>query len=115
MHELLQRLEKFSSPRIVVVGDYMLDRYVYGQADRLSQEAPVPVLLALNSDTVAGGAGNVAAALLALEASAVCIGPIGQDEPGDQLKDLLAGAGAQISGLVRLAKFNTVVKTRYVG
>jgi D-beta-D-heptose 7-phosphate kinase/D-beta-D-heptose 1-phosphate adenosyltransferase len=115
MHELLQRLEKFSSPRIAVVGDYMLDRYVYGQADRLSQEAPVPVLRALNSDTAAGGAGNVASALLALEATAVCIGPIGQDEAGDQLKDLLAGAGAQISGMVRLAKFSTIVKTRYVG
>ncbi len=115
MHELLERLEKFGSPRVALVGDFMLDRYVYGQADRLSQEAPVPVLRALHSGTAAGGAGSVASQLRALGAKAVCIGPIGQDEAGDQLKELLAGAGAQISGLVRLAKFSTIIKTRYVG
>ncbi|MCJ7543169.1 MAG: bifunctional heptose 7-phosphate kinase/heptose 1-phosphate adenyltransferase [Phycisphaerae bacterium] len=115
MHELLERLERFGSPRVALVGDFMLDRYVYGQANRLSQEAPVPVLRALRSATTPGGAGNVASALLALGARAICIGLIGHDQAGDELKDLLTGAGAQISGLVRLAKFATVVKTRYVG
>lgn len=115
MHELLERLERFGSPRVAVVGDFMLDRYVYGQAERLSQEAPVAVLRALRSETVAGGAGNVASALMALGARAVCIGLIGHDQAGDELKGLLNGAGAQISGLVRLTKFATVVKTRYVG
>jgi D-beta-D-heptose 7-phosphate kinase/D-beta-D-heptose 1-phosphate adenosyltransferase len=115
MHELLERLENFGSPRVAVVGDFMLDRYVYGQADRLSQEAPVPVLRALRSETVAGGAGNVAAALMALGAKAICVGLIGQDQAGDELKDLLTASGALISGLVRVGKFATVVKTRYVG
>ncbi len=115
MHELIERLEKFGSPRIVLVGDFMLDRYVYGQADRLSQEAPVPVLLALRSDSQAGGAGNVASALLALGAQAVCIGLIGQDEAGEELKSRLVRTGAHVSGLVRLSKYATTVKTRYVG
>ena len=52
---------------------------------------------------------------MALGAKAVCIGLIGQDQAGNELKDLLTGAGAHISGLVRLGRFTTVVKTRYVG
>ena len=115
MHDLLERMEKFGSPRIALVGDFMLDRYVYGQADRLSQEAPVPVLRALRNEYMAGGAGNVASALQALGAQAVCIGLVGQDEAGDELKALLTRTGAQISTLVRLGKYGTTVKTRYVG
>jgi len=115
MHTLIERLEKFGSPRVLVVGDFMLDRYVYGQADRLSQEAPVPVLRALRNESLAGGAGNVAAALLALGAEAFCIGTIGHDAAGEELKGLLVNAGARISGLVRLNKYATTVKTRYVG
>ena len=115
MLNLIQRVEKFTSPRVVVVGDFMLDRYVYGNADRLSQEAPVPVLLALRSECLAGGAGNVASALLALGAGAVCVGLVGQDAEGNQLKTLLTSAGAKTAGLVSLSKYSTTVKTRYVG
>ncbi len=115
MLDLIQRVEKFGSPAIVLVGDFMLDRYVYGNADRLSQEAPVPVLLALRSEHLAGGAGNVASALLALGAGAVCVGMIGSDAEGNELRSILTTAGAKTAGLVRPTKYATTVKTRYIG
>jgi len=115
MQELIDRLEGFTSPRILLIGDFMLDRYVFGDADRLSPEAPVPILNVVRSETRPGGAANVAAAMLALGAKVVCVGLIGQDPAGEELKGMLAGLGAQISGLVRVNDRATTVKTRFVG
>jgi len=115
MHQLLARLESLGSPRIVLVGDFMLDRWVYGTAERLSQEAPVPVLRKVRSETLTGGAGNVAEAITALGGGVLCVGVIGRDEPADQMTALLGACGAETSALVRLADRPTTVKTRYVG
>jgi D-beta-D-heptose 7-phosphate kinase/D-beta-D-heptose 1-phosphate adenosyltransferase len=115
MQELIDRLEGLGSPRILLVGDFMLDRYVFGDAERLSPEAPVPVLNVVRSETRPGGAANAAAAMIALGAKVVCVGLLGQDQPGEELKALLSGIGAQISGMVRLGDRPTTIKTRYVG
>jgi len=115
VQDLIQILERFGSPRIVLLGDFMLDRYVYGDADRISPEAPVPVLRAVRSESRSGGAGSVAAAILALGGRVVCAGVIGQDAAGDEMRRMLVSAGAETSLLLRLSGSGTTVKTRYVG
>ena len=115
MQKLLSRLESLGSPRIVLVGDFMLDKWVYGTADRLSQEAPVPVLRKVREETLTGGAGNVAEAVAALGGRVLCVGAVGQDAAGEEMTRLLGACGAETSALVRLAGRPTTVKTRYVG
>ena len=115
MQELLERLEGFGSPRVVLVGDFMLDRWVFGSAERLSLEAPVPVLRRVRQETFAGGAGGIAQAIAALGGKVICIGLIGEDADGAELCRLLAATGADTSRLIRLAGRPTTVQTRYVG
>ncbi len=115
MDALLERLESMGSPRVALVGDYMLDRYVYGNAERISQEGPLPVLRALSEDNRVGGAGNVAAAILALGGRVACVGTVGRDAAGDELLRLLAARGAETAHLVRLHDRGTTIKTRYIG
>jgi len=115
MQDLINIFQKFGSPRVAVVGDFMLDRYVYGDADRISPEAPVPVLRVVEEESRTGGAGNVAAAVMALGGKASCIGFIGKDAAGEQLKHLLLSINAGTSSLISLNAHPTIVKTRYVG
>jgi rfaE bifunctional protein kinase chain/domain len=100
--------------RIAVAGDFMLDRYIWGSASRLSPEAPVPVVDFMNESQVLGGAGNVAANLAALGAAVLPFGAIGEDEPGDAIRQCLAVAGMPTKGLVADASRVTTVKTRIV-
>ncbi|MFP4054372.1 MAG: PfkB family carbohydrate kinase, partial [Phycisphaerae bacterium] len=81
----MERLETFGRPNVALVGDFILDRYVYGDAERMSQEAPVPVLRVVRREQRVGGAGNVAIALRGLDAEVTCIGVLGDDPPGDEL------------------------------
>jgi D-beta-D-heptose 7-phosphate kinase / D-beta-D-heptose 1-phosphate adenosyltransferase len=115
MQRLLDILAGFGSPRIALVGDFMLDRWVYGSAERLSPEAPVPVLRKVRQKTLTGGAGNTAEAIVALGAQVVCIGVAGADANGDEMVRLLAEAGAGAANLIRQNNRATTVKTRYVG
>jgi D-beta-D-heptose 7-phosphate kinase/D-beta-D-heptose 1-phosphate adenosyltransferase len=115
MSDLIQALERFGSPRVAVLGDYMLDGYVYGDVERISPEAPVPVLRIVRREELVGGAGRVAAAVPALGARAVCIGVLGEDSGGAAVKRLLAEAGAETGRLLALPARPTAVKTRYVG
>jgi D-beta-D-heptose 7-phosphate kinase/D-beta-D-heptose 1-phosphate adenosyltransferase len=115
MQKLIELVDRLGAPRVVLVGDFMLDRWVYGEAERLSQEAPVPVLRVIRSDERTGAAGNVAAAVAALGGRVSCVGAIGDDEPGAKLRELLAAAGAKAGGLLAVAGRPTTVKTRYVG
>src|SRR5271165_1313993 len=86
--------------RIAVAGDFMLDRYIWGTASRLSPEAPVPVVDFMNDSQVLGGAGNVAANLAALGATVLPFGVVGEDEPGGAIRECLAAAGMATKGLV---------------
>jgi D-beta-D-heptose 7-phosphate kinase/D-beta-D-heptose 1-phosphate adenosyltransferase len=115
MQALVEILSKFGSPRVLLVGDLMLDRYVYGNVERINPEAPVPVLQTVRRESRIGGAGNVAAAVTALGGGVHCVGVIGKDAAGEELASLLSAAGTRTTGLIRLGERPTAVKTRYVG
>jgi len=107
-------LTGFRGRRIAVVGDFMLDRYVWGGATRLSPEAPVPVVDFQSESQVLGGAGNVAANLAALGATVLPFGVTGEDESGGIIRSCLAAAGIPVKGLVTDAARITTVKTRVI-
>ncbi|HVA94258.1 MAG TPA: PfkB family carbohydrate kinase [Candidatus Dormibacteraeota bacterium] len=102
------------SCRIGVAGDFMLDRYVWGSATRLSPEAPVPVVDFMNESEVLGGAGNVAANLVALGATVLPFGVIGEDESGRAVRRCLEATGMPTKGVLADASRITTVKTRIV-
>ncbi len=87
------QLPDFRSARVLVCGDIMLDRYWHGQIDRLSPEAPVPIVQVQRQDDRPGGAANVAGNIAALGGQVTLCGIIGQDEPGTRLQQLLAKTG----------------------
>lgn len=97
--------------RILVVGDVMLDRYWFGDVDRISPEAPVPVVQVKRSEERLGGAANVARNAAALKAQASLLGVIGDDEPGSTLEKLLQ-AGQVHSHLRRDPSVATIIKLR---
>ena len=100
--------------RIVVVGDSMLDAYVWGDASRLSPEAPVPVVRVARETAVPGGAANVAVNLAALGADVSLFSPLGDDPTGTRLAGLLADRGVRlVEGSVSSGR-GTIVKTRIV-
>lgn len=105
-------LARFPACRVLVVGDLMLDRYVHGQVDRISPEAPVPVVKVLRERSVPGGACNVALNIQALGGRASLCGVIGGCAMGDELLGHLTAAGVGIEGIYRDPKYTTVVKTR---
>ena len=100
--------------RIGVAGDFMLDRYVWGSAIRLSPEAPVPVVDFANESQVLGGAGNVARNLSALGATVLPFGVIGADEDGSAVRSCVAADGMSAKGLFEDQSRITTVKTRIV-
>jgi D-beta-D-heptose 7-phosphate kinase/D-beta-D-heptose 1-phosphate adenosyltransferase len=110
--ELLGITEQFEQVKILVVGDVMLDRYWWGNASRLSPEAPVPVV-ALNKVTnIPGGAANVAANIAGLGAEVFLVGVIGADDSGKCLSDALESSGISPDFLVACEKRPTTAKTR---
>lgn len=113
MPERLAQLARDMPPsRVLVVGDFMLDRYVWGSIERVSPEAPVHVLDVQTEEDRPGGAGNVALNLLALGAEVACVGLRGRDEAGRRLAHLLKRAGAEVHGLIEDRDRRTTVKTR---
>ncbi len=113
--ELLACVEAFGKPRILVVGDLILDQYVYGDAERLSPEAPVPVVRERYRQMRVGGAANVAVFLAALGAVPVLAGVIGNDSSGAALKDLLAQAQVNADAVIAATDRPTSTKTRFIG
>ncbi len=101
------------SLRVLVAGDVMVDRYVVGEVDRISPEAPVPVLRQTRQYSRAGGAANVAANLAGLGLHASLVGYVGEDEPAEALRAELRGAEIGTSGLVPV-NAPTTLKTRIV-
>lgn len=97
--------------RVVVVGDVMLDRFVYGDVERVSPEAPIPVLRRTRETTLAGGAANVARNVVALGGKATIVGVIGKDGNGDIVERICREAGIA-SALVRTSR-RTTEKTRF--
>src|ERR1700742_1970558 len=111
----LKRLvPRLRGKRIGVVGDLMLDRYLWGTASRLSPEAAVPVVDFVEQSECLGGAGNVAANIAALGAQVSAFGVVGSDEAGRALLGCLRGVGVAAGGAVADAKRVTTVKTRII-
>jgi D-glycero-beta-D-manno-heptose-7-phosphate kinase len=114
LKRLQQILDRASAKRIVVVGDLMLDEFVWGKVGRISPEAPVPVVEVIGESFYPGGAANVARNLREFIERVGVIGMIGQDRTGDQLRQLLAAQKIDIVGSVEEKDFRTVVKTRII-
>ncbi len=101
--------------RVAICGDVMLDHYVMGAVSRISPEAPVPVLQVASERHVLGGAGNVAANIVALGGRCRLIGAIGEDFAGQAMQRMLAEAGAIEPRLAIVEGGVTIAKTRYLG
>ena len=105
---------KFSGQNILVLGDVMLDRYIYGTVQRISPEAPVPVVMVSGEKNMPGGAANVARNVRALGARAAIAGVIGADQAGRELQAIMRRASVATTGLVRQARAHTTVKMRVI-
>src|ERR1700744_256523 len=99
-------------PSILVIGDLMIDHYIWGAATRLSPEAPVPVVNVNRETTTLGGAGNVVQNLVALGAHVAVAGVIGSDSSGRQLINMLEHEGVKTNALIKDASRPPTVKTR---
>jgi D-beta-D-heptose 7-phosphate kinase/D-beta-D-heptose 1-phosphate adenosyltransferase len=105
-------VDRFAGRRLLVLGDAMLDHYLWGRCDRISPEAPVPVVDVQRESTSLGGAGNVAANLAALGAEPVLVAVMGDDEHGRRMVEAFAERGVHTRGLVRDPQRPTTFKTR---
>src|SRR5712692_10146397 len=111
---LKRLIPRLRGKRIGVLGDLMLDRYLWGTASRLSPEAAVPVVDFVEQSECLGGAGNVAANIARLGARGEAFGVIGNDEPGRALQKCLRGANIADKGIIAESKRVTTVKTRII-
>ena len=113
---LLQVLDRFGRQKVLLVGDLMLDRYLYGDAERISPESPVPVLRVVNREQRLGGAGSVAANLAAFGAARVALfGLLGTDDVASQVLSMMADLGIDTTGIQQVAGRPTTCKTRVIG
>ncbi|HVT88992.1 MAG TPA: D-glycero-beta-D-manno-heptose 1-phosphate adenylyltransferase [Tepidisphaeraceae bacterium] len=112
---LIELIERLVPGRVALVGDLMLDKYLYGNVERLSPEAPVPVLHYQKEELRLGGAGNVAACIAALGGRVKMIGMLGNDTAAGQVRAMLASAGVDATGVLGVDQRPTVCKMRLVG
>ncbi len=113
--QLLHAVTHLGSPRVLLVGDFMLDSYIYGDALRISPEAPVQVLKVVKREHAAGGASSVAADITMLGAHCLCVGVIGNDANGRRLREILQQGGSVTEGLLELQDRPTITKERVIG
>jgi rfaE bifunctional protein kinase chain/domain len=111
---LEQILDRASSRRIMVIGDLMLDEFVWGKVGRISPEAPVPVVEVTGESFYPGGAANVVRNLREFVDRVAIIGLLGKDRSGQQLRELLSEQKIDTSNAVEEATFHTIVKTRII-
>ncbi len=107
-------LGEFRGRRVAILGDLMLDKYVWGRVDRISPEAPVPVVEIYDETARFGGAANVAENVASLGAVASVVGVVGDDAPGEYLLESLLARGVDVSRVARLSGRPTTVKTRII-
>ena len=105
---------KFAGRRLLVLGDLMLDHYLWGRCERISPEAPVPVVEVQKETSSLGGAGNVAANLTALGAEPVLVGLVGEDDRASKLFDAFADRGVDTRAIIRDPARPTTMKTRII-
>jgi D-beta-D-heptose 7-phosphate kinase/D-beta-D-heptose 1-phosphate adenosyltransferase len=107
-------IDHFSTRRLLVVGDIMLDRFIYGTVSRISPEAPAPVINTAAPEEVIGGAGNVARNIAALGAVCDIVAVVGRDEAGQRIRAHAANCPGVTAALVEAEHRLTTVKTRFV-
>ncbi|MEY4845539.1 MAG: hypothetical protein RL312_1820, partial [Pseudomonadota bacterium] len=112
--ELMAAARVLRRASVLVVGDAMLDRYVYGRAQRISPEAPVPVLTVEREIAMPGGAGNVVRNLTALGAAVAFVSVVGDDQAGSDLTGLIGGQPGVEPWLLVQGGRATTTKTRYL-
>jgi len=108
-------ISKFAKANILVIGDLILDEYIYGKVDRISPEAPVPVVWVNQQHFLPGGASNVAANLRGLGAQVSLAGIVGKDEKGEKLLSALKQKHIDTIGVTEAFNRKTSVKTRIIG
>lgn len=107
-------LKAAQNAKILIVGDIMLDRFIYGGVERISPESPVPILNVKREDMMLGGAGNALANLKSLGAHGVIVSVIGDDTDGQAISALIKDAGGDTRGLIIDKDRPTIVKTRFL-
>ncbi|HRQ74122.1 MAG TPA: PfkB family carbohydrate kinase, partial [Phycisphaerales bacterium] len=115
MDTLLRHLDAWRPFRALVVGDFMLDELVYGDAERLSADAPVPVLRVRRTERTAGGAASLTLDLAAMHGRVAVFGVTGDDAEGRVLRDALQQAGVETAGLITDPSRPTTLKRNLVG
>jgi len=114
MTECEELFNDFNSLKIGVIGDVMLDTYIWGKVDRISPEAPVPIVSLHHKEQRIGGAGNVAINCSSLGAKVFMLGVIGDDDEATQLEQLLKESLIDTTGLIKSVKRKTTNKTRII-
>jgi D-glycero-beta-D-manno-heptose-7-phosphate kinase len=107
-------IEQIQQQRILVLGDLMLDEFIWGKVNRISPEAPVPVVHVTSESAYPGGAANVARNLADFGAHAVLGGMIGRDDNGKKLLSLLQHSGISSDAILTAPEYQTIVKTRII-
>ena len=113
--QLSRIVEGFGRPRIALVGDLMLDEYIWGDVKRISPEAPIPVLRVGRREIRPGGAGSVAVNLARLEVDVSVFSVVGEDRAGDRILSVLEADGCGIGGVIRESGRPTTLKARHMG
>jgi len=114
MMQLLPLVEKFPRANLLVVGDLMIDRYIRGEVERISPEAPVPVLRVVSELTTLGGAANVIHNVRSLGGRVTACGIVGKDEAGERILSALRKTGASTAGVYVDNDFQSIEKTRVI-
>ncbi len=112
--QLAEILEGLGRPRVLVVGDVILDRYVWGEVERISPEAPIPVLSVTKEESSLGGAASVVQDLVALGVDVECAGVVGRDAAAAEFRALLRKAGVRDSLIVACPGRRTTTKARVI-
>lgn len=110
--KLISTIESFSPARIMIIGDLMLDQYTWGKVDRISPEAPIPVLRVEKEEFRLGGAASAVANVKALNCDVIPVGVIGEGEAGNKILNILKEQEISTEGIVSSSKFQTIVKKR---
>ncbi|QDU08419.1 PfkB family carbohydrate kinase [Gimesia aquarii] len=114
-YHLINTIQKLGNPKILVLGDLILDRYIWGNAERISQEAPVILLREDTQEVRLGGAANVANMLIGLESQVTMAGVVGNDFDGMAVREALSEKGVNCSPMILDASRPTTVKQRFMG
>lgn len=114
-NEIVNLFKSFNKLNVLIIGDVMIDSYYFGKVDRISPEAPVPIVSVDKKESRLGGAANVALNIKALGAKPILCSVIGNDEDGEKFTTLLKNENLSADGIIKSSERITTVKTRIIG